>query len=105
MLKPDAVQPMALFIHELAVNAATHGSLSRGAGRVAVSWEADPQSKLLKLTWNENGGPPPPSSRRPGFGTVIADSTIRRQLNGTVEREWSAYGVQVTIEVSGALSV
>lgn len=34
MLVPDAVQPLSLFIHELAVNAASHGALStRRAGR------------------------------------------------------------------------
>ena len=33
---------------------------------------------------------------------MIADATIRRQLNGSVEREWSDHGLQVTIEIPGA---
>jgi PAS domain S-box-containing protein len=99
MLAPHAVQPLALFIHELAVNAASHGALSGDDGRVEVTWNSDPQAKLLTLAWREIGGPPRASTRRSGFGTVIGDATIRRQLNGSVERDWSDHGVRVTIEV------
>jgi two-component sensor histidine kinase len=45
MLAAHAVQPPALFIHELAVNAASHGSLSRDTGQVAISWNEIPQTK------------------------------------------------------------
>ena len=99
LLVAHAVQPLALFVHELAVNAATHGSLSREAGRVEITWEAQPTRKGLSLSWKEIGGPPPPRARRRGFGTVIADATIRQQLHGTAEREWADQGVKVTVEV------
>lgn len=102
LLAPHAVQPLALFIHELAVNAASHGSLSRGEGEVAVGWTADPQTRHLTLTWTETDGPPPPPVRRPGFGTVIADATIRVQLKGSVVREWADDGVRIRIEVPDA---
>ncbi|MBZ9799442.1 PAS domain-containing protein [Mesorhizobium sp. ES1-4] len=94
MLSPHAVQPLALFIHELAVNAASHGSLSKRTGLVAISWSDIPHNRGLTLVWEETGGPPPPKSRKPGFGTVIADATIRRQLQGSTQREWSDGGLR-----------
>jgi two-component sensor histidine kinase len=99
MLLAHAVQPLALFIHELAINAATHGSLSGEAGRVAISWSDIPQTNGLVLIWEETGGPPPSKERKPGFGTVIAEATVRRQLQGSAEREWLDRGVKVLVEV------
>lgn len=101
MLAAHAVQPLALFFHELAVNAADHGALSGGGG-VQVRWTIEPSTNALGVTWQESGGPPPRSNRRSGFGTVIADATIRRQLNGTVDREWPDDGLRVTIKVANA---
>jgi PAS domain S-box-containing protein len=99
MLAAHAVQPLALFIHELAVNAASHGSLSQDAGQVAISWNEIPQNKGLALVWEETGGPPPALFRKAGFGSVIAEATIQRQLQGSTEREWSDRGVRVVVEV------
>jgi PAS domain S-box-containing protein len=99
MLVPDAVQPLSLFIHELAVNAASHGSLARETGRVDISWIGTPQNKGVALTWSETGGRPPPNVRQPGFGTVIAEATIRRQLSGSAERQWSDDGLKVVVKV------
>ncbi len=48
MLAPNVVQPLALFIHELAVDAASHGALSCQKGRVDVSWQADPRRGSLR---------------------------------------------------------
>ena len=99
MLAPHAVQPLALFIHELAVNAASYGALSQETGRVKINWKGIPQNRGISLIWKEIGGPPPPKNRRPGFGTVIADATIRRQLHGSAERKWSDQGVKVVVEL------
>ncbi|RNJ42345.1 PAS domain S-box protein [Mesorhizobium erdmanii] len=104
MLAAHAVQPLALFIHELAVNAASHGALSRDTGQVAISWNEIPQTKGLALVWEETGGPPPARLRKAGFGTVIAEATIRRQLQGSTEREWSDRGVRVVVEVPNVTS-
>ena len=99
MLAPHAVQPLALFFHELVINAACHGSLSRDTGRVEISWKDTRQNHGLVLTWMEIGGPPPPTVRRPGFGTLIAEATIRRQLQGVANREWSDQGVRVVVDL------
>jgi two-component sensor histidine kinase len=99
LLAPHAVQPLALFIHELAVNAAVHGALSRATGRIDITWQRTLGDNGISLEWSEMGGPVPRSDRRRGFGTVIADATIERQLLGTTDRTWSDEGLKVSVHV------
>ncbi|HEX3218939.1 MAG TPA: sensor histidine kinase, partial [Candidatus Limnocylindria bacterium] len=85
-LAPDAAQPVAMAIHELATNAAKYGALSVPGGRVAISWSRDPKEGGLVLVWRERGGPPvtaPPERR--GFGTSLIQSTVVRQLQGSLD--------------------
>ncbi|MBZ9768286.1 PAS domain-containing protein [Mesorhizobium sp. CA6] len=98
-LAAHSVQPLALFIHELAINAASHGSLSTATGRVQVNWQDRPQNDGVVLVWEEIGGPPPPRRRQKGFGTLIGDATIRKQLQGSLQRDWSERGVRIVAEV------
>lgn len=69
-LNPKAAQSLALVLHELATNAAKHGSLSHASGSVTISCERVPngRSGKLRFVWRESGGPPiaPPDSE--GFG-------------------------------------
>jgi PAS domain S-box-containing protein len=58
-LHPSAVQALALAVHELAANAATHGALSAPFGSVQIAWEQ--QGDELALRWTECGGPAPKS--------------------------------------------
>ena len=56
---PELTQSLALILHELATNAVKHGALSNSTGRVKVSWsriEGDAPG-LLRLVWQEEGGP------------------------------------------------
>lgn len=83
---------LALVLHELISNAAAHGALSTTDGGVAVAWEA--AERQVKLHWAEHGGPPPPPERRPGFGSLIMNATLDRQLNGVFHRSWPPAGLQ-----------
>ena len=47
---------VAMVVHELATNAVKHGALSNGSGQVRLTWDR-PAQPLLKLVWQENGGP------------------------------------------------
>ena len=53
--KPAAT--LALFLHELAVNAVTHGVLGARPGRLAVGWRLLPSGELL-LEWKESWSEP-----------------------------------------------
>lgn len=104
MIVPRAVQPLALLIHELCVNAVSHGSLSQPSGRIMIRWDFAVDRNSFVLNWREIGGRPPTAIRRRGFGTLIADAIVRRQLNGAVAREWLQEGLKVTVDVPNAIA-
>ncbi|WP_419899064.1 sensor histidine kinase [Roseomonas sp. USHLN139] len=87
-----AVQPLAMVLHELATNAARHGSLARPAGRVTLRWQVEGSDFLL--VWTESGGPPlvaPPDGQ--GLGMRLIQTTATLQLGGTVTRCWRPEGL------------
>jgi PAS domain S-box-containing protein len=89
--------PLALALHELATNAAKHGSLSTPEGRVDLSWTyaRGPRDKL-RLEWRESGGPPVERPISAGFGSTL----IERGMPGAkVERRFDPRGVTCTIEL------
>jgi PAS domain S-box-containing protein len=95
-LAAGAVQPIAIALHELAVNAAKYGALSPGcAGQVTLNWERLGAGGGLRIVWAERGGPPlvgPPARR--GFGTRVVDATVSDQLGGRVHRSWLPEGLR-----------
>lgn len=100
-----AVQPLSLVIHELAVNAVEHGCLSRPSGTVRIEWVSTPRYGGFELRWVETGGPPPQAPQDKGFGLVISDAVIRRQMLGDVERQWLADGLVTTICVPEQMGI
>ena len=101
-LKPDAVQPISMVLHELATNAVRHGALSGSHGSVELCWrvaatETSEKQQLL-LWWVERDGPPiigPPGRR--GFGTTLIHATIHGQLGGRLRHLWKNAGLQCEI--------
>jgi two-component sensor histidine kinase len=101
-LKPDAVQPISMVLHELATNAVRHGALSGSHGSVELCWRvvvADTSEKQqLLLWWIERDGPPvsgPPGRR--GFGTTLIHATIHGQIGGRLRHLWMNAGLQCEI--------
>lgn len=93
------VQPLALVLHELAVNAAVHGALSRPQGRVQVCWEDAALHHDVKLLWIERDGPAPALERRAGFGSTIIKGMVEKQLRGRAEWDWSPEGLSFSMSV------
>lgn len=86
-LSAQAATALALILHELATNAAKHGALSTGEGRVAITWTltgAAGDEERLRLRWQERGGPPVEPPRRQGFGTRLIEEGLRGASDGTV---------------------
>jgi two-component sensor histidine kinase len=76
MLRAEAVQNVALALHELATNASKYGALSVPAGKVDIEWapeEAPAGGRNLRLTWRESGGPPVTAPTQKGFGCFVLD--------------------------------
>jgi two-component sensor histidine kinase/two-component SAPR family response regulator len=96
-IKPSVAQNFALAIHELATNAAKYGALSAPDGRLDVSWTLG--NDALILQWTESGGPPSGPPTKTGFGSKVIDASIKRQLNGDIERQWSGDGLRCVVRV------
>jgi len=97
-LPADLATPFGLVLHELATNAAKHGSLSVPGGSVELGWSLDPSSqpRTLKVAWRERGGPPVGQPKTEGFGSAL----IERGIPGaTVTREFRPNGLTCTIEL------
>ncbi len=93
-LSPAQVQPLALLLHEMFSNAEQHGALSRGGGRVGISWETDGE---IRIAWQETNGPSPAAERKAGFGSNMMAAIVRRQLNGRMAFDWAAEGLRSEI--------
>ncbi|WP_127753880.1 PAS domain-containing protein [Devosia sp. 1566] len=98
-IDPLTVQPLGLVVHELAMNAAQHGSLTNPKGHVSVHWKHMPNEHGFSIQWAESGGPPVHEPAGSGFGLVIADGIVRRQLLGKIRRSWKPAGLVATIQV------
>ena len=99
MVCASVVQPMALVIHELLLNAAMHGALAGPTGTLAVRWVGLEQYGGFELRWEEANGPAPAEVRSSGFGTMMIRGMIEKQLRGEVRREWTDTGLIVTITI------
>jgi two-component sensor histidine kinase len=97
MIPAPSVQPIGLAINELAANAAVHGSLSTGKGRLNIDWIVAGSGVLI--TWEEKEGPAPAKTPSKGFGNVLLSAVVERQLGGTITRDWRDDGLLLRIEL------
>lgn len=91
-----ATTSIALVVHELATNAMKYGSLSTSAGHVDVQVIVHPNT--VQMIWREHGSPRmagAPSVELKGFGSVLVENAVTRQLAGQYTRDWRAEGLVV----------
>lgn len=97
-VSPDAVTSLALLLHEFATNAAKFGALSSPTGHVDVTCEI--AGDELRVAWQERGGPALVGpALREGFGTLLGHATVRRQLGGSIARDWNSAGLTIRLVV------
>jgi two-component system CheB/CheR fusion protein len=98
VLLPSAIAtPFGLVLHELAVNAAKHGSLSVREGDVEVSWTVAHKDgkQWLTLIWREQGGPAVAKVKSAGGGSAL----IEHALPGArIRREFESSGLVCSID-------
>ncbi len=93
----DAVQSLAMLLHELATNAAKYGALSQDGGRLLVRWQGAP-GQGLDLRWQELGGPTLSGQPdRRGFGSEMLLQATLGQLRGQIEHAWEPGGLGVRL--------
>jgi PAS domain S-box-containing protein len=95
--------PLALFFHELATNAAKYGALSSGDGQVEIDIDQS-SADAVTLTWAERGGPPVRPATERGFGAILIEMSVTRQLGGTLDYEWREEGLRVLARIPEPMS-
>ena len=98
-LAPNWALTLALTFHELATNAAKYGALSGEHGTVALSWETVAAEPLLRVRWEERGGPPVQPPTRTGFGTQLIRRSLSPETGGAVTIDYAAAGVVCVMEM------
>ena len=96
VLLPHATQSLGLILHELATNAAKHGSLSAPEGRVRLAWSVD--GERFRLSWRESGGPAVAPPARAGFGRLLLERAAAHDLGGQGRLEFRPAGVAYELE-------
>lgn len=87
---------LAMVIHELATNSVKHGALSVATGTLDLSGRTEDDD--VYLIWAETGGPAiKETPEMTGFGSRMIERSIARQLGGSIEYDWQASGLVVTI--------
>lgn len=97
-VSPAAVTNVALLLHEFTTNAAKYGALSTPFGYVEIECAADGQ--LVELVWRERDGPAVLSvPTTEGFGSRMAQMTVKNQLKGVVSHEWNTDGLTLRLSI------
>lgn len=91
-LDPQTAVGLSLVLHELGTNASKYGALSVTAGRVDLAWETGVDGKVLKLRWQESGGPKVKAPSRRGFGTFIIEQSLSG-LDGVADLRFEPGGL------------
>lgn len=102
LLRAEAVQNVALALHELATNASKYGSLSVPEGRVVIEWAANGDgldNGGIRLTWREVGGPPVQEPERRGFGRFVLERVTVNAL-GSGGTEFKTSGLVWTCDIN-----
>ncbi|MBA1159334.1 PAS domain S-box protein [Microvirga mediterraneensis] len=98
-LSAEVALALGMAAHELTTNAVKYGALSTPYGRVKVRWSLkEGHDHCLVLEWIESGGPPVHEPARKGFGTLLLERVLGRQLNGHVKIDYAPEGVHVWVE-------
>ena len=101
MLTSAQTEALAKVLHELATNAAKHGSLSIPGGRVSIAWDRKPNEgeATLILEWREIGRPALASDIQSSYGTALIRNLVPHELGGRVDLSFPKEGVNCRIEI------
>lgn len=97
-LGPKPALAIAMALHELFTNALKYGSLSNESGRVEIEWSAEEAAPAqFKLVWTEHDGPPVEPPTRRGYGSLMIEQALARDLQGEVVVEYRTDGLRCAI--------
>lgn len=93
-LGETATRILGMALHELGTNACKYGSLCTDGGEVHINWRTtEGEQPMLKLVWEERGGPSVAEPTRRGFGKRVLRDMVAQGLGGEVELTFPTTGV------------
>jgi two-component sensor histidine kinase len=98
-LDPVKTVMVAMILHELGTNAVKYGALSNATGCVDVTWQKFADPDMVKLSWQESGGPPIELPKDKGFGSHLIERAFGGQL-GHARLEFNPPGLSCTLEIA-----
>ncbi|RFC66273.1 histidine kinase [Fulvimarina endophytica] len=103
-LSPTASLHVGLALHELAVNAASYGSLSVPGGEVEIttSFQNVDDHQDLELVWKERNGPRVRQNRDPRFGTATLERIVPNAVGGSASLSHEPDGVLYRLTIPDA---
>ncbi|NDW07083.1 PAS domain-containing protein [Jiella sp. 40Bstr34] len=103
-LSPTASLHVGLALHELAVNAASYGSLSVPGGRVTIGAHVEKvgDEATLVVVWQERGGPRVRPERDARFGTSTLERIVPNAVGGEARLEYLPEGIRYTLTIPEA---
>lgn len=98
-LSPRMALALAMAFQELATNAVKYGALSNATGEIWITWEVECGASpcVLRLRWEESGGPPVTPPTRRGFGTRLIERSLGPDLGGTIRVDFAPTGLVCTV--------
>jgi len=95
MLERRMILPFSMLLHELYTNAAKYGALSAPAGMIDIAWRRDELEgqTWLAFEWRESQGPAVEPPRKKGFGSVLIERAIARELGAEIALDFHPAGV------------
>lgn len=102
LLPPRQALAIGMALHELLTNAIKYGALSNDVGRVELNWNQSDEVSRVKIVWREHGGPPVSAPKHHGFGSILLERNLGRELDGQVSTEFRPEGLlcMITVHVS-----
>ncbi|MCD2472577.1 histidine kinase [Jiella sp. MQZ9-1] len=103
-LSPTASLHVGLALHELAVNAASYGSLSVPGGKVVIdaAFQRGESENVLVIDWREINGPRVRAERDARFGTSTLERIVPNAVGGEAHLEYRPEGIRYTLTVPEA---
>lgn len=100
-LPPTQTLALVMVMHELADNAARHGSLSQRGGKIQVSWNVARVKgrDILRIDWLESAGPKVTRPQKTGLGRKLIDEAVKSELRGTIAIDYAPPGVKVQLSM------
>jgi two-component sensor histidine kinase len=95
MLDRRMILPFSMLLHELYTNAAKYGALSAPGGMIDIAWQQDEVEgqSWLAFEWRESQGPVVAPPQKKGFGCVLIERAIARELNAEIVIDFDPAGV------------